>query len=270
MDIDLARTYLAVMTHGSFKHAASELHCTQSTVTARIKQLEQLLGRALFVRSRAGAAPTPEGRRFRPYADRLLLAWREAQQALGLPSRLKGTVRVELDRRLAPQVGLAVSAGLLNALPDWSVEVLEAPQTDADLAIGYGMTPLPGRAPLARVADELVLVATSARTAVDWDPDYRAIDWGHPFREAYARHYPVDRVPQLQLPAERWSLDCLIAVGGSAYVPLSWCTEALASHTLHRVTNAATFPIDLNAVERTPDAAWAQPAGEAIRAALGA
>ncbi|MEM6987262.1 MAG: LysR family transcriptional regulator, partial [Pseudomonadota bacterium] len=109
MDIELARTYLAVMQHGSFKHAATSLHCTQSTVTARIQHLEQLLGRPLFTRSRAGATATAEGRRFRPYAERLMFSWREAQQALGLPSHLLGSLRVALDRRLAHTLGPVLS-----------------------------------------------------------------------------------------------------------------------------------------------------------------
>jgi hypothetical protein len=36
MDIEQARTFLAIAAHGSFLEAASRLHVTQSTVSARM------------------------------------------------------------------------------------------------------------------------------------------------------------------------------------------------------------------------------------------
>ena len=43
MDLELARTFLAVVHNGSFVAAAERLHVTQTTVTARIQNLEALL-----------------------------------------------------------------------------------------------------------------------------------------------------------------------------------------------------------------------------------
>ena len=45
MDINLARTFLMVAETGSFIDAARKMNVTQSTVSARIKSLEDLLGR---------------------------------------------------------------------------------------------------------------------------------------------------------------------------------------------------------------------------------
>jgi len=39
MDIDQARTFFAITANGSFLEAARQLHLTQSTVSARIRQL---------------------------------------------------------------------------------------------------------------------------------------------------------------------------------------------------------------------------------------
>ena len=55
MDVTLARTFLTVMDTGSFVLAAERLHVTQSTISSRIKTLEDLLGRSLFDRSKSGA-----------------------------------------------------------------------------------------------------------------------------------------------------------------------------------------------------------------------
>ena len=58
MDISLARTFLEVLASGSFGAAAERLHLTQTAVSARIKALEDQLGRRLFVRNKAGARLT--------------------------------------------------------------------------------------------------------------------------------------------------------------------------------------------------------------------
>jgi len=50
MDIALARTFLMVAETGSFIDAGRKLNITQSTVSARIRVLEELFGRPLFER----------------------------------------------------------------------------------------------------------------------------------------------------------------------------------------------------------------------------
>ena len=59
MDIDQARTFLAIAAHGSFLGAAKRLYVTQSTVSARVQTLETELKARLFVRNRSGATLTP-------------------------------------------------------------------------------------------------------------------------------------------------------------------------------------------------------------------
>ena len=61
MDTELARTFLEIVSTGSFVHAAERLHVGQTTVSARIRLLEERLGRQLFVRNRNGATLTPAG-----------------------------------------------------------------------------------------------------------------------------------------------------------------------------------------------------------------
>ena len=54
MDTELARTFLTVVAAGNFVSAAERLHVTQSTVSARIRTLEEQLGCRLFTRNKAG------------------------------------------------------------------------------------------------------------------------------------------------------------------------------------------------------------------------
>ena len=53
MHIDQIRTFLEVAATGNFNRAAEALNVTQSTASARIKTLEDRLGRDLFIREDA-------------------------------------------------------------------------------------------------------------------------------------------------------------------------------------------------------------------------
>lgn len=57
------RCFEAAARHHSFTRAAGELCVTQGAVSQQVKQLEQWLGRALFVRTPRALVPTPEGER---------------------------------------------------------------------------------------------------------------------------------------------------------------------------------------------------------------
>ncbi|MGD8932372.1 MAG: LysR family transcriptional regulator, partial [Chromatiales bacterium] len=94
MDIEQARTFLAITANGSFLAAAEQLHLTQSTVSARMQRLEQELGARLFVRNRSGASLTVAGRRFVEYAKRLVMTQEQARHDVGLPSRFRATLRI--------------------------------------------------------------------------------------------------------------------------------------------------------------------------------
>ena len=58
MDIALARTFLMIAETGSFIEAARRMNVTQSTVSSRVRNLEMMLGRQLFERSKVGAQIT--------------------------------------------------------------------------------------------------------------------------------------------------------------------------------------------------------------------
>ena len=55
MDITLAQTFLEIVATGSFMRAAERLHVTATAVSARVRKLEDSLGRKLFVRNKAGS-----------------------------------------------------------------------------------------------------------------------------------------------------------------------------------------------------------------------
>jgi DNA-binding transcriptional LysR family regulator len=94
MDIDLARTFLEIVRHGSLAAAAEKLHVTQTAITARVQKLESQLGSTLFVRNRAGARLTPNGEAFVVYANQLVETWEAARRDLPLPEGYRDVLHI--------------------------------------------------------------------------------------------------------------------------------------------------------------------------------
>ncbi|MBS98489.1 MAG: LysR family transcriptional regulator [Oceanospirillaceae bacterium] len=66
------QAFVRIATTGSFTRAAEQLHLTQSTLTAQIKQLEDQAGLKLLDRTTRRVVVTAEGERFLPVAERLI------------------------------------------------------------------------------------------------------------------------------------------------------------------------------------------------------
>lgn len=71
VDLDLLRTFQAVVETGSFASAAEQLGCTQPAVSLQVKRLETLFGETLVERARPARA-TESGQTVLGYARRML------------------------------------------------------------------------------------------------------------------------------------------------------------------------------------------------------
>lgn len=72
MQISQLNAFLAVAELGSFSQAAERLHITQPAVSKRIRQLETHVKASLFDRIGKQNILTPNGRAFKPHAERIL------------------------------------------------------------------------------------------------------------------------------------------------------------------------------------------------------
>src|SRR4030095_14608966 len=93
MDLSDLKIFSAVVREGSVTRAAQRLHRVQSNVTTRIRQLEDDLGVALFIREGKRLHLAPAGQVLLDYADRLLVLADEATAAVQDP-RPRGTFRL--------------------------------------------------------------------------------------------------------------------------------------------------------------------------------
>ena len=82
MDSLRLRIFGAVAREGSVSGAARTLHCVQSNVTTRLRELEERLGTALFHRTGRGMQLTPAGSVLLDYAKRIERLGEEAEQAV--------------------------------------------------------------------------------------------------------------------------------------------------------------------------------------------
>ncbi|MGH6921736.1 MAG: LysR substrate-binding domain-containing protein, partial [Geminicoccaceae bacterium] len=133
MDAADLRVFEAAARLGGMSRAAAELNTVQSNVTARIRQLEDELGTALFLRHSRGVTLTAAGRRLLPYAvraQRLLADARRAAIDDGRPrgqlsvGSLETTAALRLSPVLSayaaawPEVDLALTTGTTCELVD--------------------------------------------------------------------------------------------------------------------------------------------------------
>ena len=90
LDLRQVRAFVQVAREGSFTRAAAQLHYAQSSVTARVQQLEQQLAVPLLDRLPRGVRLTNAGRGFLEYAERLLQLSEEAEQSMRVTGEIAG------------------------------------------------------------------------------------------------------------------------------------------------------------------------------------
>lgn len=84
MDLRLLRYFIAVFEEQNITRAAERSHVSQPSISSAIKQLEEMLGVSLFVRSKQGVIITDEAHHLYPRAKRLI------EQAHSIEDLFKG------------------------------------------------------------------------------------------------------------------------------------------------------------------------------------
>ena len=249
MDIDQARTFLAITAHGSFLEASRQMHLTQSTVSARIKRLEDELGTRLFTRNRSGASLTLDGRRFLDYAKRLVLTADQARDEVGLPDRFRASLRIggriALWEGFLPQwVGWmrqqandVVIHSEIGFEEDLMRRVIEG---SMDLALMYTPSHSPGLV-VEHLFDETLLLVSSRADDTGPGEDYVYIEWGPGF---YAQH--TQSFPDLERPAQIANIGWLgiqltLANGGSCFLPARMAESFIKEGRLHCVAGSPQY-----------------------------
>jgi LysR family transcriptional regulator, flagellar master operon regulator len=250
MDINLARTFLMVAETGSFIDAARKMNITQSTVSARVKGLEDLLGRPLFHRSKLGAELTGAGEQFQKHALAIVRVWRHAQLEVGLSAQHRDHLAVGAPHALWQGFLFRWLSWMRQTIPDIAVSASGGPsgahsqrliEGTLDLAILYRPVQLPGFAIEHLFDEEFVLVSSAKGNPRRAAQDYVFIDWGLDFQQDHAMAYPEQSSPALNLDLGSISLDYLLVNEVSAYFPRRMVKTHLARGRLREPKRARKF-----------------------------
>lgn len=275
MDIELARTFVEIVSTGSFIKAADRLHVAQTTVSARVRLLEQQLGRPLFVRNKSGVTLTPAGEQFLRFAPTFVQLWQRARQQVAVPEGHRAVLTVGSEvslwqpvllewvrtmRRLHPEIALRVhvdvpqdlithvAAGLVD------VAIMYAPQHRLGLEVNLLME------------EELVLVTTDLSNYRANDPRYVHVEWSPDFILHHGESFP-DSTPSLVANLGPLALNYVLLEGGSGYFRMHTVQPYLKSGELHLVPGAPQFAYPVYAVHSTNvDAATLEMALSVLRA----
>lgn len=273
MDIELARTFLAIVRSGSFVAAAERLHVTQTAITARVQNLETQLGCRLFVRNRAGARLTADGEAFVSHASQLVQIWEAARRDLPLPHGQRDLLRLGGETSLCNPLLLDWVRRLREQLPEHAVraEVGDAAsllrqleQGMLDAALVYRPDYAAGLQVEQLLEEKLIMVRSVARP----EP-YLYVDWGEDFRRRHDAALPDKARASLGFNLGPLALQYLLASGGSGYFRSRVVQTYLERGSLERVPQAPEFSYPTYLVySRERDSAVLQQAFALLREAV--
>ena len=254
MDIELARTFLEIVSTGSFIKAADRLHVGQTTVSARVRLLEQQLGRPLFVRNKAGASLTPAGEQFLRFAPSFVQLWQRARQQVAVPAGHRTVLTVGSEVSLWQPLLLNWVRRMRRSHSDVALRVhVDVPQDlishvaagIVDIAIMYAPQHRPGLKIDLVMEEELVLVTTDPKP--DSTSQYVRVEWGEEFSLHHEGTFP-EATPTLVTNLGPLALNYVLMEGGAGYFRMHAVKPHLISGELHVVPGAPRFSFPIYAV----------------------
>lgn len=230
MNLELIDTFLDLLETRNFNRTAERLETTQSTISGRVKSLEQAVGAKLFERGRAGAIPTPSGVRFEQHARALKAGWTHARRDVGGLERFEGSLRVSGQFTLMRTLFLDWIAELhamherlsLHLEADYSIQIV----TDlANGAIDIGVLFAPKFLPDLHIeeigAERFVMVSTEFRTIAEVTAErYIQASYTAYIERAHAELLPHLAHPALTVGYEELAIGAMKRFGGTTYLPI--------------------------------------------------
>ena len=253
MDTTLAKTFLTIVEVGNFRLASERLHVTQSTVSSRIRTLEDQLGKTLFIRNKSGATLTQAGVYFQEYALSFIQLWERAIKKVSSEDIYSEYVTVGarpglwepivMDwlpwaksqyQNIAYRVEFGIARELVRKLEEGII----------DIAILLSAPSIPGIIVEELYLEKFVLVANLNTPQKDstfneiFYSNYIEVDWGKEFKESMKHYFPTPIVPQLSVNIGLYGIKYIMAFGGCGYFPLSIVSEYLDDGSLTIVEKA--------------------------------
>jgi DNA-binding transcriptional LysR family regulator len=250
--LDQIQALLEVARSGSFASASQRLSVPRSTVSARVRALEERLHVRLLQRTTRRVAVTEEGRRYLERCEEAIEKLAEAEAEFAHPSNLAGTIRITAPIDMPKQPLAEVLGAFADHHPSIRFEVtvtdevLDLVANNIDIALRGGA---PGAAGLvARKLGEGQLVFYAS-------PEYvaaRLPTRGISNLSEHVIHDPSHRLPKRsgakgwngQVASRNFELAKMFAIQsrGIALLPEGVCTHELMSGALVRLRYDKPIP----------------------------
>lgn len=244
------KTFLAIIETGSLVKASHQLNVTQSTVTARLKSLEEELGQTLVNRQKSGATMTAAGERLRRYAGTISDLWRQAHQEISLPDALSAVCNLGCQPDLWPNLGKKIFDHVKNVQNNAAISVWHGSDTELakwlddgliDVSLTYWSNARQAQTVTPLTTERLILVSTQKDRPTKFDPGYIFIEAGEEFGRDHAAAYADADTARINFSSAALGIEHLLNEDGSAYLPERIVQPYLQEGKLHRLENAPVF-----------------------------
>ena len=249
VDIDLLKTFLEISRTRHFGKAAENLFVTQSTVSARIHQLEEVVGAPLFTRTRNNIQLTAAGQQLLKHAENILTTWNQARQQIalesdqqipltvaGVPSMWDIVLQEWLNKACKKRSRLSINAEVL------AHETVVRRLRDGTVDLGFTFDPVNINEVTSKEILHIPLIMVSSKNKLGvskaMQTNYVLVDWGTTFATMHARDLPDSPSPSLRTSQGRIALANILVNGGTAYLAEPMVTEHLADGKLFKVEDA--------------------------------
>ncbi|UFJ42973.1 LysR family transcriptional regulator [Brevibacillus humidisoli] len=260
MDFDQLRAFYTVAQTKNFTKAAELLHLVQSTVTMRIKQLEERVGKPLFIRDKRSVEITQAGRALLPYAERILKLAHEGLSEVAALQPYEDRLSIgSLDSiwsfllepilkeyhlrypKIAVRTKTGHSSDVIQYLHDHIIQI----------GIVYIPPTLPNFEVIPFYNDEIVLVAHPdhpiARIGVIDISEIATlpllfVNWGQPFQQWISQTLPPGYVPKLQVDKAQLAIDLVKEGVGVSLMTRSAVKVELAQGELVQIDISGSKP----------------------------
>jgi LysR family transcriptional repressor of citA len=260
MDFEQLKAFYTLAQTKNFTKAAEMLHLVQSTVTMRIKQLEEKVGKPLFIRDKRSVEITQAGLTLLPYAERIL---RLANEGLGEVAALQ-PYEDYLSIGSLNSIWTAILEPILKEYhyryPQIAVRTRTGHSADViqlllDNVIQIGIVYIPPSLPSFEVIpayeDEIVLVGPPDLSITEAETiDARELanlpllfmNWGSPFDEWITQNLPRSYVPKLQVDKAELAIDLVKERLGVSLLTRSTVKAELAAGSLREIKIVGNEP----------------------------
>ena len=250
MNQSLIKTFLAIVETGSLVKASNLLHVTQSTVTSRLKALEQDVGQVLVHRQKSGVTLTASGIKFKRYAEAMQNIWQQALLETSLPMGMETVCNLGCDPDLWPTIGrslvskirqlhsttaLSIKLGNRQQLEDWLASGL------IDAALTYREASKGNLTSTVIANEQLAVFSTIENGPIKHDPNYTYFDAGPEFGRDHATAYTDAGIAKNSFDSALWCLEHLLDFGGSAYLPEKLAQPHVVSGELFKLDDGTLF-----------------------------